>query len=141
VWQKTTKKTKCDKVWQSVTKCDKNDKNDKKRQKTTKKCEENMKIERKVNHSSVPHSKLTWELFGIGLILRVKQKDNKIQQKSYSTDFIRLGCQILKCVNFHSIFLSFFLSFHGEHTLWVQCLYQMSPLNHKRTTSSLAQPM
>jgi hypothetical protein len=30
---------------------------------------------------------------------------------------------------------------NGEPTLLVHCLYQMSPLNHKRTTSSLAAPI
>ncbi len=30
--------------------------------------------------------------------------------------------------------------FKGKTTLSLQCLYQMSPLNHKRTTSSLVQP-
>ncbi len=30
---------------------------------------------------------------------------------------------------------------NGEATLLVHCLYQMSPLNHRRTTSSLAPPI
>jgi hypothetical protein len=30
---------------------------------------------------------------------------------------------------------------NGEPTLLAHCLLQMSPLNHKRTTSSLAQPI
>ncbi len=33
------------------------------------------------------------------------------------------------------------LLINGEPTLLVHCLYQMSPLNHKRTTSSLAPPI
>ncbi len=32
------------------------------------------------------------------------------------------------------------LMFKGKTTLSLQCLYQMSPLNHKRTASSLVQP-
>jgi len=31
--------------------------------------------------------------------------------------------------------------FNGEPTLLVHCLYQLLPLNHKRTTSSLAPPI
>jgi hypothetical protein len=32
------------------------------------------------------------------------------------------------------------MNFQWEPTLLVHCLYQMMPLNHKRTTSSLAPP-
>ena len=36
---------------------------------------------------------------------------------------------------------SYFCISNGEPTLLVHCLYHMSPLNHKRTTSSLAPPI
>jgi len=42
----------------------------------------------------------------------------------------------LLCLNpWHTLFVN------GEPTLLVHCLYQMSPLNHKRATSSLAPPI
>ncbi len=43
---------------------------------------------------------------------------------------------IFKTCRFHNLFKR-----NGKPTLFLQCLYKMSPLNHKRTTSSLAPPI